>query len=57
MIPRGSKYPIFEASGCKNHILDVFATRVLKCWVLGPSGLGIVIMALGRCCIFGYLDP
>ena len=36
--PRGSKYPIFEVSGSKNHTLDGVWTRVLKYWVLGPSG-------------------
>ena len=32
----GSKCPIFKDSGPKSH----FGTRVLKCWVLGPSGIG-----------------
>ena len=36
--PRGSKYPIFKLSGSENHTLLVFGTRVLKYWVLGPSG-------------------
>ena len=32
--PRGSKYPIFKDFGS----LIAFGTRVLKPWVLGPSG-------------------
>ena len=30
-LPKGSKYPLFQNHG--------FGTRVLKYWVLGPSGL------------------
>ena len=37
-VPRGSKYSIFEDFGSKSHALNGFGTRVLKSWVLGPSG-------------------
>ena len=30
--------PNMKASGSKNHTLNVFSTRDLKFWVLGPSG-------------------
>ena len=36
--PRGSKYPTFKDSGPTTIQRMVFGTRVLKCWVLGPSG-------------------
>ena len=37
IVPRGSKYPIFEVSGSQIPIRDmVFGTRCLKYWVLGP---------------------
>ena len=48
ILPRGSKYPIFEVSGPKSIPLMVLRTRVLKCWVLGPSGL---IMILASACL------
>ena len=52
MYPRGSKYPTLEVSGFKNHtLLMVFGTRVLKHWVLGPSGLHCNI---AYCCITLY---
>ena len=35
---KGSKYPIFKVSGPQTIPLMVFGTRVLKYWVLGPSG-------------------
>ena len=42
-LPRGSKYPIFKDSGPKYHEGGmVLGTRILKCCVLGPSGLLIV---------------
>ena len=38
--PRESKYPVFEDFGLKSHSLRGWCvgTRVLKYWVLGPSG-------------------
>ena len=36
-LPRGSKYPILRDSDPNYHTLS--GTRVLKYWVLGPSGL------------------
>ena len=32
------RYPIFKDPGSKNHTLNGFGTRVLRYWVLGPSG-------------------
>ena len=40
VIPRGSKYPIFKESDPKSHVLNGFwDSRILKYWVLGPSGI------------------
>ena len=39
MLPKGSKYPIFKDSGPKTIKGMVLGIRVLKYWVLGPSGL------------------
>ena len=38
-LPRGSKYPISKDSGPKSHSGYGFWIRILKYWVLGPSGL------------------
>ena len=39
LLPRGSKYPVFEVSGPRTAIKSMaFGTRNLKCWVLGPFG-------------------
>ena len=44
-MPRGSKYPTLEASGPQTIPLMVFGTRVLHYWVLGPSGMGLDVVA------------